>query len=230
MDTDRKLTRTSLLKFAGLAATAAGGSALLGRGEADGAGPAGVASGRISCVLTPELTEGPYYIAGEALRRDITEGRPGTKLSVRTTVLNASSCKPIKNAVVELWHADASGVYSGFGSDVSNRTAMRGKQRTDRNGLAVFSTIYPGWYQGRTVHIHVKVWVGGSVVHTGQLFFPEATSDAVYANAPYAARGPRDQHNTSDSIFVNGGSKGLLKLSKAGAGYTGSITMGVVRS
>jgi protocatechuate 3,4-dioxygenase beta subunit len=230
METEPKLTRrASLLKLAGLAVTAAGGSALLGSETAEGAGPAGVASGQVSCVLTPELTEGPYYISGEAVRRDITEGKPGTKLSLRTTVVSASTCKPIKNAIVEIWHADASGVYSGFGSGASNRTFLRGKQRSDRNGLAVFSTIYPGWYQGRTVHIHVKAWIGGKIVHTGQLFFPEATSDAVYANAPYAARGPRDRHNTSDSIFVNGGSKGLLELSRVGAGYTGSIVMGVVR-
>jgi protocatechuate 3,4-dioxygenase beta subunit len=230
METETKLTRrASLLKLAGLAATAAGGSAALGRATAEGAGPAGVASGRISCVLTPELTEGPYYISDEAVRRDVTEGKPGTKLSLRTTVVSASTCKPIKNAIVEIWHADASGVYSGFGTGASNRTFLRGKQRSDRNGLAVFSTIYPGWYQGRTVHIHVKVWVGGNVVHTGQLFFPEATSDAVYAGSAYAGRGERDRHNSDDSIFVNGGSKGLLKTAKTATGYTGSITMGVMR-
>jgi protocatechuate 3,4-dioxygenase beta subunit len=230
MDTEQKLTRrASLLKLAGLAAVAAGGSALSAR-EAEGAGPAAVATGAVSCVLTPELTEGPYYISGEAFRRDVTEGRPGAPLALRTTVVSASTCKPINSAVVEIWHADASGIYSGFGEGASNRTFLRGKQRTDRNGLAVFKTIYPGWYPGRTVHVHVKVWLGGNVVHTGQLFFPEATSDAVYANAPYAARGERDRHNTSDSIFVNGGSKGMLKTAKAGSGWSGSITMGVMRS
>jgi protocatechuate 3,4-dioxygenase beta subunit len=230
MNTDRTFTRrASLLKLAGLAATAAGGSAVLAAEDTD-TGLAAVASGAVSCVLTPELTDGPYYISGEAFRRDVTEGRPGVPLTLRTTVVSASTCKPIKNAVVEIWHADASGVYSGFGSGSSNRTAMRGKQRTDRNGLAVFKTIYPGWYQGRTVHVHVKVWVSGNVVHTGQLFFPEAVSDAVYANAPYAARGARDQHNTTDSIFVNGGSKGMLKMARAAGGYTAAITMGVVKA
>src|SRR5262245_35177367 len=115
MDTEQKLTRrASLLKLAGLAAAAAGGSALTAH-EAEGAGPAGVAAGAVSCVLTPELTEGPYYISGEAFRRDVTEGKPGAALLLRTTVVSASTCKPIKNAVVEIWHADATGVYSGFG-------------------------------------------------------------------------------------------------------------------
>jgi protocatechuate 3,4-dioxygenase beta subunit len=228
METERTDRRGMLAKLGGLAAAAAGGSAFLAQAS-EGAGPAGVASGRISCVLTPELTEGPYYISGEAFRRDVTEGKAGTPLQLRATVLNASTCKPVKNAVVEIWHADANGDYSGFGGGASSRTFLRGKQRTDKNGLAVFRTIYPGWYQGRAVHIHVKAWIGGNVVHTGQLFFPAAVSTAVYKNAPYASRGNADMANTQDSIFVNGGSKGLLAMKKAGAGWTGSIKLGVTR-
>jgi protocatechuate 3,4-dioxygenase beta subunit len=108
-------------------------------------------------VLAPEQTEGPYYIADEAVRRNITEGRPGTPLMLRAFVVNASSCKPIRGAAVDIWHADAGGVYSGFGQGAGNRTFMRGIQRTNAKGLALFRTVYPGWYQGRTVHIHVKV-------------------------------------------------------------------------
>ena len=239
--------RGSLVRLAGLAATAIGGSFL--EAGAAGAGPAAVASGAVTCVLTPELTEGPYYIANEKVRRDITEGRPGRSLTLRTTVVSASNCKPIKGAAVDIWHCDAGGLYSGYTSGAGagggpggppgggpgghqaptdTGTFMRGIQRTDSNGLAVFQTIYPGWYQGRAVHIHVKVHIAGSVVHTGQFFFPDATSDAVYRIAPYAARGTRDKRNADDSIYVNGGSKGLLKVTKTtGGGYVGAITMGV---
>jgi len=220
--------RSTLAKFGGLVAAAAGGRALL-TDDASG-GNLAVESGAVSCVLSPELTEGPYYIAGEKLRRDIREGHPGTLLSLRLRVLNAATCKPIKGAAVDVWHADAAGNYSGFGGGGS-RTFLRGIQKTDARGLAVFKTVYPGWYQGRTVHIHVKVHVGGSVVHTGQLFFPDAITDRVYADAPYAARGSRTTRNANDSIFVNGGAKGLLKLARiASGGWTGSITMGVHRS
>jgi protocatechuate 3,4-dioxygenase beta subunit len=224
MDENRRITRrASLLGFAGLLAGAAG----LELESASGAGPAGVASGRVTCLLTPELTEGPYYIAGERVRRNITERRPGVPLTLKATVVDASSCKPIRNAAVDIWHADASGVYSGFGQGASSRTFMRGIQKTDANGLATFQTVYPGWYQGRTVHIHVKVHIGGNVVHTGQLFFPDKLTDAVYKRAPYNTRPNRDVRNANDSIFVNGGSKSIVRLRKSGSGYVGAITMGV---
>jgi protocatechuate 3,4-dioxygenase beta subunit len=220
--------RDSLLRLAGLVAGAMGATAL-GSEEA-GAGPAAVASGAVSCILTPELTEGPYYIAGEKVRRDITEGRPGVPLALRTTVVDASSCKPIKGAAVDIWHCDAGGVYSGFGSGAGSKTFMRGIQRTDSTGLALFKTVYPGWYPGRTVHIHVKVHVGGNVVHTGQLFFPDSVTDRVYARSPYSSRGSRDMRNANDSIYVNGGRKALVTVAKSGSGYVGRITMGVVTS
>ena len=217
--------RTTLAKLGGVVLAAAGGGSLLA-GEASG-GNRAVESGAVACVLTPELTEGPYYIAGEKLRRDIREGHPGTRLSLQLRVLNAATCKPITGAAVDIWHADAAGNYSGFGFDTSSRTFLRGIQKTDKNGLAVFTTIYPGWYQGRAVHIHVKVHVGGSVVHTGQLFFADALTAAVYKAAPYAARGKPDTPNARDSIFVNGGKRSLLTVSKSGTGYVGAIAMGV---
>src|SRR5437868_1621090 len=171
---DEPMTRRgSLARLGGLALAAAGGSALLGATRAEGGNKA-VETGAVQCVLTPELTEGPYYIAGEKLRRDVRDGHPGTLLTLRLTVLNASNCSPIRGAAVDIWHADAAGNYSGFGGGAGSRTFLRGIQKTDKNGLAMFTTIYPGWYQGRAVHIHVKVHVGGSVVHTGQLFFSDA--------------------------------------------------------
>src|SRR5215208_8276547 len=118
LERTRVTRRGSLVKLGRLVATALTGGAVAAT-ESDGAGPAAVASGAVSCVLTPELTEGPYYIAGETFRRDITEGKAGTPLNLRTKIVNASTCKPIKNAVVEIWHADADGEYSGFGGGAS---------------------------------------------------------------------------------------------------------------
>jgi protocatechuate 3,4-dioxygenase beta subunit len=227
METDRFTRRSSLARLGGLLVAGLGGGALTSS-EAEGGNKA-VESGAVSCVLTPELTEGPYYIAGEKVRRDIREGHPGTLLTLNLRVLNASTCAPVKNAAVDIWHADAAGNYSGFNSDSSSRTFMRGIQRTDATGLARFLTVYPGWYQGRTVHIHVKVHVGGSVVHTGQLFFPDTMTDAVYKKAPYSLRPNRSTRNAQDSIFINGGKYGMLKVVKSGAGYVGSIAMGVHR-
>jgi len=223
---ERVTRRESLAKLGGIVVAAAGGGALLGATGAAG-GNAAVESGAVQCALTPELTDSPYYIAGEKLRRDIREGRPGTLLTLHLTVLDAGTCKPIPDAAVDIWHADAAGNYSGFGPDMSSRTFLRGIQKTDQDGLAIFTTIYPGWYPGRAVHIHVKVHVGGRVVHTGQLFFPDSLTKAVYKATPYAARGAPPTADAQDSIFVNGGSRGLLALRKSGAGYIGAIAMGV---
>jgi len=159
-------------------------------------------------------------------------GRPGARLTLRATVLDASTCKPIKGAAVDIWHCDASGTYSGVGTQQAvGSTFMRGIQKTNASGLAVFKTIYPGWYTGRAVHIHVKVHVGGTVVHTGQLFFPDALTDAVYRQAPYSSRPARDVRNANDSIFRNGGSKGIVSIRKnAAGGYVATIAMGVHRA
>jgi len=231
MDTERRFTRRgSLARLGGLLATVLGTGGLeASDAGARGTGPAAVASGAVKCVLTPELTEGPYYIPNEKVRRNITDGRPGVALTLRLSVVDASTCSPIRNAAVDVWHADASGVYSGFGAGASSRTFMRGVQPTDGQGIAVFDTVYPGWYQGRAVHIHVKVHLGGNVVHTGQLFFPDPLTDVVYKRSPYNRRPNRTTLNANDSIFVNGGSRSMLTLTKDGGGYVGAITMGVQR-
>src|SRR5262245_26072810 len=219
---DGRLSRGSLLKAAGAAAAALG----LGRLGSDDA----LAGDAVSCVLTPEQTEGPYYIANEKLRRNITDGRPGTPLTLRLTVVDARTCKPIKGATVDIWHCDASGIYSGFGAGRASRTFMRGVQRTNADGVATCKTVYPGWYQGRTVHVHVKVHVRGNVVHTGQLYFPDPVTDAVYKKAPYTSRPNRDVRNADDFVFRSGGRRSLLQLRRNGAGYGGSIRMGVRRT
>jgi protocatechuate 3,4-dioxygenase beta subunit len=224
---NRVSRRSALAKGGGALAALLGGAAWSARSSEAGIGPTGVASGAVSCVLTPELTVGPYYIAGEKVRRNITEGRSGVPLLLHLSLVDASACKPIKGAYVDIWHADADGVYSGFGAGASSRTFMRGIQATDASGVATFQTVYPGWYRGRTVHIHVKVHIGGSVVHTGQLFFSDSLTDAVYRRSPYNKRPSRTTRNADDSIYVNGGSKSILAARRTGTGYTGAVTMGV---
>ncbi|HUJ92173.1 MAG TPA: intradiol ring-cleavage dioxygenase [Gaiellaceae bacterium] len=227
MEDERIDRRGSLLRIAGLAAAAAGGAAWK-TASGDAAGPTAVASGLVTCVLAPEMTEGPYYVSGAKVRSDITAGKPGAPLALRLGVANVATCKPIAGAAVDVWHADAGGVYSD--EQVENtvgQTFLRGVQRTGVSGFATFRSIYPGWYPGRTVHIHVKVHIGGNVVHTGQLFFDDALTDAVYRRAPYAARPNRDTRNANDSIYVNGGSRSLLSVKRHGSGYAGTIWMGV---
>lgn len=227
-----RLTRRASIVRAGglLAALGAGGwkSGLLEDASAAArGGPAGVASGALKCVLAPEQSEGPYFLDADKVRRNITEGKPGVPLELRLSVVDASTCRAIRGAAVDVWHCDASGSYSGVNGAASRY--LRGIQRTNAKGLATFTTIYPGWYPGRTVHIHVRVFISGAVVHTGQLYFPEATSNAVYRRAPYNRRSGRDTRNVVDSIFRNGGSRSLLGMKAAGKGYVGSITMGVNR-
>jgi protocatechuate 3,4-dioxygenase beta subunit len=215
-----------------------------------------------SCVLTPEQTEGPYYIEESLIRSDITEGREGTPLELQLTVQDATSCEPIADATVEVWHCDAVGVYSGFGDadggeggggapdrppgdeagdppdgpppggDGGNEPTgderfLRGGQRSDADGGVTFRTVYPGWYQGRTTHIHVKVHVSGDEVHTGQLYFDPSATESVYRAAPYADHGQPDMTNGDDGIYRDGGDRSLLTLSRAGEGYVGRLTLGV---
>ena len=241
-DEHRFTRRRSLITIGGVVGAALGLRGLEPEDaeSASAGGPAAVATGVVSCVLTPELTEGPYYVAGEKVRRNITEGKPGAPLLLHLTVLDASTCKPIKGAAVDIWHADAGGIYSGFVSastgggggngPTDKQTFLRGIQRTDASGVATFQTIYPGWYRGRAVHVHLKVHLGGNVVHTGQLFFSDTLTDAVYKRSPYSKRPNRDVRNAADSIYRNGGSKSVLKVVKHASGYVGSVAMGVHRT
>jgi protocatechuate 3,4-dioxygenase beta subunit len=232
----RLLRRREALTLAGLGLTGALGarvSGALGTQDADAA----------SCVLSPEVTEGPYWIDNKLTRRDITEDRPGLPLELVLTVENAKTCSPIKGADVEIWHCDAGGVYSGYesgsagapggqhASPTDSDRYLRGHQKADAHGRARFLTIYPGWYRGRTPHIHLKVHVGGSVVHTGQLFFDEKTTAAVYRRSSYKSHGQPDTSHAADMIYAQAGrSRATLKLAKRSngrKGYRGSITLGV---
>jgi protocatechuate 3,4-dioxygenase beta subunit len=223
--------RSAIARLGGFAMTlsaiALGARELL-KDDAQASGPAVVAAGLVTCVLAPEQTEGPYYVDEAAIRRNVTDGKPGVPLALGLTVVDASTCKPVRGAAVEIWHCDAAGAYSGVQGD--GGMSLRGVQRTDGKGLVGFRTIYPGWYPGRTVHIHTMVHIGGNVVHTGQLYFSDAVTDAVYKRSPYSRRPNRTPRNAGDSIYRNGGKRSTLRLRKQGAGYAGSITMGVQRS
>jgi protocatechuate 3,4-dioxygenase beta subunit len=179
-----------------------------------------------SCSLSPQETEGPYYLDVNSIRRDVRQGRPGTPLRLGVRVREAQSCRPIEGAVVEIWHCDASGVYSGFESG-AGKTFLRGGQVTNSKGIAEFVTVYPGWYQGRTVHIHTKVHLDNTTVLTTQLYFDEDVTAVVYRRSPYSRRTGRDTFNSNDGIFDEAM---LLRLARRGGDHLGAINLEVERA
>jgi protocatechuate 3,4-dioxygenase beta subunit len=180
-----------------------------------------------TCTLYPEETEGPYYQNVNRVRRDITEGKPGAPLTLVLHVQDESGCDPLTGIDVEIWHADAAGVYSDESSEgTAGEIYLRGTQTTDGSGIVEFETIYPGWYAGRTTHIHFKVHLSDGSVVTSQMYFPEAVTAAVYATAPYAARGPKDTSNAEDSVYATN-TPPLLAMSTSGSGYVGNLTVTV---
>ena len=172
------------------------------------------------CVLTPSATAGPFYLNLNLVRSDITEGQPGLRTRLNLHVVRASDCSPLPNARVEVWHTHAPGRYSGFASrGTQGQTWLRGTQFTDGTGTAFFDTIYPGWYQGRTPHIHLKVEPAGEPILTTQMYFPTGLSRRVYRLAQYVAHGQSPVNNGSDPFFtpetvmtVLGSSGGQLQL------------------
>jgi protocatechuate 3,4-dioxygenase beta subunit len=145
-------------------------------------------------------------------------------LELAVGVVDAESCEPVEGAAVDVWHCDAEGVYSGVAGD--SGTFLRGVQMTGAEGVATFRTIFPGWYTGRAVHVHLKVALGMTDVHTGQLFFDQATIAAAYASDPYAARGTPDTSNKADGIFGQSGGTTVVAVTP-GETYRGSVTLGV---
>lgn len=216
-----------LLGAGGVTVAVVGGSGLAGLGMSPT--PADAASLGPVCTLTPEAMEGPYYLPRSLRRSDIRDGRGGELLRLVLTVVDAATCAPITQAKVEIWHADRQGNYSGFGATAADRTFLRGGQKSDAAGRVRFTTLYPGWYPGRTAHIHVKVHVGGNVVHTGQLYFPQRVNDRVYAQPRYRHLG-NQVTNHQDGIFnSSGGAETKLTLDRVdpAGGYKGVMTLAV---
>jgi protocatechuate 3,4-dioxygenase beta subunit len=241
-DQDHHLTRRQTIGAIGTIGAGAmlgGGLRLGGPGDAVSAAEAAAA-----CTLTAEQEEGPFFVNLERIRRNVVETRSGVPLLLRIKVINAATCKVIKGAAIDIWHADAVGRYSDESSNgTSGQTWLRGVQLTNSSGIAEFKTIYPGFYQGRTPHIHVKVHIGGSargskysggrVSHNGQLFFSESISDQVYKLAPYTQDPNSLTRHSADRIYKQQhGSGSTLKLSKRGSslksqGLLATITLGV---
>ena len=210
-----------------------------------------------TCVTAREETQGPYWFDVDSIRSDLREDRPGTPLLLAVRAHDLSRCSngsaptAIPNSVVEIWHCDAGGVYSGFESasqggpggsgsggtsdgsysagdaeanPTDDGTYLRGAQVADRNGVVQFTTIYPGWYRGRTVHIHLKLHVNRKTVVTTQLYFDDAVNDAVFATSPYDQHTGRQTRNADDSIYD---ASGLVTVRRTASGYLGVINVGV---
>lgn len=191
-----------------------------------------------SCVVRPEVTEGPYYVDEDLNRSDI-RADPGTgavkdgallALTFRVMRVTGTACAPLEGAKVEIWHCDAAGVYSDVsdpGFDTTGQKFLRGYQVTDANGQATFTTIYPGWYSGRAVHIHFKIHddtSGQDREFTSQVFFDDVFSDQVFTQAPYASMGQRDTLNNTDRIYD---SQLLLVTTPASDGYAATFDIGL---
>jgi protocatechuate 3,4-dioxygenase beta subunit len=155
------------------------------------------------CTLTPGETEGPYYLNLNLVRQDITEGLPGLHTRLFLHVVRACDCMPIPNATVDVWHADAGGRYSGFAQQgTQGLTFLRGVQFTDAAGTAIFDTIYPGWYPGRTAHIHLKVRPTGMSQLTTQMYFKQRLTNRVYGLSPYNQHAGNPTPNTGDGLYL----------------------------
>jgi protocatechuate 3,4-dioxygenase beta subunit len=181
------------------------------------------------CLLTQAIEEGPYYLSSTPTRSDVTDGQAGKALTLKFTVLD-SKCKAIKNARVDIWYANAQGVYSGvasrgddLGAGTNSGNFLRGTQFTNAKGVVTFKGIYPGWYPARTIHIHQKVWVGGKEVLTTQTYFTDKQNAAVMATAPYNIRGAQRVTNATDMVLTRGGvslKNALMKLSGSTASFS----------
>jgi protocatechuate 3,4-dioxygenase beta subunit len=179
-----------------------------------------------------EQDQGPFHRDDEPIRRDITEDREGAPLTVGIRLANPDGA-PLDGAAVEIWRCDALGRYSGFPPPeptdtdpqpqyMPGETFLRGRQITDAAGMVEFRTIYPGWYPGRTVHIHAIVHASGAAL-TSQLYFPEPVNNSVLATEPYRSRPGRDTTNDTDTIFPTGGTPAVLDLAGSISVYRAAI-------
>ena len=191
----------------------------------------------------PQQTEGPYFVDERLLRSDVRSDTrtgamsPGTPLDLRLTIVQVSAagaCSPLAGAHVDMWQCDALGRYSDVrdrSNDTTGQTFLRGQQVTDAAGNVRFTTIYPGWYQGRAVHIHFKVRSPQSASQayefTSQFYFDEQLTDRVHARAPYSTHRGQRVRNENDGIYRDGGMQLMLPVKDSGNGHTASFTVGM---
>jgi protocatechuate 3,4-dioxygenase beta subunit len=195
-----------------------------------------------ACVVKPQQTEGPYFVDEKLNRSDIRsdpangsvkQGAP-LRLIFQVSQIAGSACQPLAGAAIDIWHCDATGSYSDVrdrGSSTVGQKFLRGYQVTDTNGTAEFVTIYPGWYPGRTVHIHFKIRTNSAAQQgqefTSQVYFDDTITDQVHAQSPYASQGQRNMRNDRDGIFRDGGEQLLLHLTQDAQGYVGRFNIGL---
>ena len=188
-----------------------------------------------SCIVRPAVTEGPYFVDEKLNRSDIRSDpasgavKAGAPLALTFLVsrVTGSACAALSGATVDIWHCDALGVYSDA-TDPSFNTKgqkfLRGYQTTDASGQVQFTTIYPGWYQGRAVHIHFKIRTTTSEF-TSQLFFEDALNTQVFAQSPYSQKGTQGiMRNAADGIY---NSQLLLSVTKSGNAYAATFDIGL---
>jgi len=222
--------------FLGLVSASAAGL-WQARGAQAAAAPAGNEG---ACILTPQAEEGPFYADPKLVRTDITEGKPGVPLSLRLRVIEAGPCTAITGARIDIWHCDAQGLYSAFPGqgdahniDASSKTFLRGTQTTDDAGWVTFDTIYPGWYEGRTAHIHFKAFLDEKSVLIGQTFFPDALNEFIYTNVPaYKERArPRRIINANDGVIERSDPehRAFCAVKEERDRYVATLTLGVDR-
>jgi protocatechuate 3,4-dioxygenase beta subunit len=238
----RLLSRREILALLG----ASGIAALAGcKPSPDIAQGGGTAAGSVlpSCIVRPEQTEGPYFVDGKLDRSDIRSdattgaikaGAPLHLAIVVSRIGDGAACTPIAGVRVDLWQCDAAGVYSGVRDpsfDTTGQQFLRGYQVTDATGTVRFTTIYPGWYRGRTVHTHFKVRTDPSAARgyefTSQLYFDDALTDRVHAREPYASMGQRTVRNEGDGIFRRNGGQLMLAVTEAAQRYEGTFHLGL---
>ncbi|MDB5072500.1 MAG: Intradiol ring-cleavage dioxygenase [Candidatus Eremiobacteraeota bacterium] len=191
-----------------------------------------------SCVLSPAIEEGPFFVDERLNRSDLTgdstdpgvAGGAPLRLALTVYALHGGACALLPGAQIDLWHASATGLYSDEAMlHTSGQRFLRGYQVTDANGTARFATVFPGWYPGRTPHVHVKVRTFSPAravtsTFTSQLYFDDAVTNAVIARAPYNTRGTRDTTNARDQIFS---SAMVVPLTRSGSGYAGTFNLGL---
>lgn len=188
----------------------------------------------IGCVVRPALTEGPLFV-DEALNRADIRSDPATgqvsagvplELTFRVSKVDAAACTPLADIQIDVWHCDAYGIYSDtnqLGFQTVGQKFLRGYQTTDERGVAQFTTIYPGWYEGRAVHIHFKMRTGDGYDFTSQLFFDDTFTDDVYTSTPYNSRGARRLRNDDDGIFRQSNGQMMLTVSQTANGYAATF-------
>jgi protocatechuate 3,4-dioxygenase beta subunit len=236
---DRRDVLYSIGSFVALGIVGCGGNDASSPTSPSPAGTTG--STNSSCIVTPAVTEGPYFVDERLNRSDIRSDpatgavKPGLPLTLNlrlSQISGSGACSALAGALVDMWHCDAVGLYSDVGQQSTlGQEFLRGYQLSDANGSVQFTTIYPGWYMGRAVHIHFKIRTNpgssSGLEFTSQMFFDESLTDVVHAQAPYSTKGRRDTTNTSDGIYQGGGSQLLFPLTQSGSGYSGTFNASV---